>query len=275
MFLGNVIKQKRKDKRLTQGQLAENICRQYVISKIEKHNQAPSIAVLIQLCLKLELTLNDVFSDFSSSENSESNIVLLKLEDQILMDDDVSDGLSELSLLNVENLIDNEKMSFYFLSGWFNLADNALSSQFDMDKLLRLTQTDSYNIYTELAYLVKGMAAETQNDDTHALEYYKMIQDSLQANSLIPNARYEQLSLIFKVLSSFYCRNAEWRQTKKIARRGIELSLEKKSLLNLNHFYNTLITAKKELGEEYEKEKSQEMLLSQILEKSRVLDTNP
>ena len=80
MFLGKIVLDERKKSGMTQTELASGICNQNVISKLEKHNVMPTLSVLIRLCRKLDLTLNDLFSDFASYTDSECHELLIMVE---------------------------------------------------------------------------------------------------------------------------------------------------------------------------------------------------
>ncbi|MEJ6400381.1 helix-turn-helix domain-containing protein [Nicoliella lavandulae] len=59
-ILGSLIQKQRKQRGLSQSELADNICSQGLISLIENKNIAPSLDVIYNLCLKLELKPEDV-----------------------------------------------------------------------------------------------------------------------------------------------------------------------------------------------------------------------
>ncbi|QFR70031.1 helix-turn-helix domain-containing protein [Companilactobacillus paralimentarius] len=75
MFLGSVIYDKRRSLNLTQSDLANGLCNQNTISKMEKHNMTPQMDVLIKICQRLDLSLNDVFSEFSSDSKPEQTFI--------------------------------------------------------------------------------------------------------------------------------------------------------------------------------------------------------
>lgn len=64
MLLGYVIHDKRRSLNLTQKDLAKNLCNQNTISKLEKHNDTPQINVLVKICKRLDLTLNQILVIF-------------------------------------------------------------------------------------------------------------------------------------------------------------------------------------------------------------------
>ncbi len=65
MFLNKTIIKRRKELKISQIELSKGVCTQATISKLEKQGLAPSSDILVKLCKRLNLTLNDVFSDFN------------------------------------------------------------------------------------------------------------------------------------------------------------------------------------------------------------------
>lgn len=252
MFLGNVIREKRKAQKLTQGELAADICGQYIISKLEKHNTAPSLNVLIKLCQKLGITLNDVFSDFNTEVvNSEEHTVLIETERQMLLKTYNGDR-AELDYLSHQELADDDEMRYLFVEGYLDIADNPLSAQFNADSLLRLTKLDTYNVYTELAYLLKGLVAEQQKDNEYAEKYYGIIEMAMQANFLIPNATSLQLLFILKTISNFYVKETKWSAVKPITQRAVDFAQQRASMLFLDELYYNLALAQQATAEDYQ-----------------------
>ncbi|KRM22309.1 helix-turn-helix domain-containing protein [Latilactobacillus graminis] len=86
MFLGQTIHQKRLKKQLTQSELAAGICTQNTISKIEKKNLPPTIPILIKICLRLDLTLNELFTEFNAI-NAASDAGVIAAESALLAGD--------------------------------------------------------------------------------------------------------------------------------------------------------------------------------------------
>lgn len=76
MFLGQLIHQQRLNKQLTQSELAAGICTQNTISKIEKKNLPPTIPILIKICTRLGLTLNELFTEFNALDTASDEGVI-------------------------------------------------------------------------------------------------------------------------------------------------------------------------------------------------------
>ncbi|WP_047999638.1 helix-turn-helix domain-containing protein [Lactiplantibacillus herbarum] len=271
MFLGNVIREKRKAQKLTQGELAEDICGQYIISKLEKHNASPSLNVLIKLCKKLDLTLNDVFSDFSTEVvNSEEHTALVEVEHQILLATYTGDQ-AELTYLSKQKLSNEDEMRYLFIKGYLDITNNPLSAQFDADSLLRLTKLDTYNVYTELAYLLKGLVAEQQADNEYAEKYYGIIEAAMQANFSIPNADSMQLLFVLKTISNFYVKEAKWAAVVPLTKRAIDFAEQEASMLFLDELYYDLALAQREVAEDNQETTEIASVMARVRQNDKLL----
>jgi len=272
MFLGNVIRERRKAQKLTQGELAEDICGQYIISKLEKHNASPSLTVLIKLCKKLDLTLNDVFSEFNAEVvNSEEHTILVEIERQLLLAT-YNDDPAEIAYLSDQKLSREDETRYLFIKGYLNIADNPLSAQFNADSLLRLTKLDTYNVYTELAYLLKGLVAEKQSDNEYAEKYYSIIEAALQANFMIPNANSIQLLFILKTISNFYVQEAKWTAVIPLTKRAISFANQQASMLFLDELYYNLALAQRALAEDDHETAEIARVIAKVRQNSKVTD---
>ncbi|AWE09143.1 hypothetical protein DCE79_18165 [Lysinibacillus sp. 2017] len=65
--IGSTLKNSRKQRGLTQQQLAEGICTQAMISHFEKGESVPSSIVLYELATRLSIDINDFFKDLKPS----------------------------------------------------------------------------------------------------------------------------------------------------------------------------------------------------------------
>jgi transcriptional regulator with XRE-family HTH domain len=72
LLLGEKIAKQRKELKLSQAELAKDICTQATISKIEKRNIAPLTETLSAICIRLGLTLNDVMTEFANNQTADT-----------------------------------------------------------------------------------------------------------------------------------------------------------------------------------------------------------
>lgn len=221
MFLGSVIYDKRRSLNLTQSDLSSGICTQNTISKMEKHNLTPQIDVLIKICRRLDLTLNEVFSDFASDTKVEQGYVLNGIERDVLLNNftEVEERLSLVS----KDVPKREMKRLNFIHSVVFYADNNFEkATFELDKVLQNTRSDNDDIYTLLSYLYK---AKIYNDQKHldmAAYYVKNIEDSLQESFNIANANTVQILFMSNQLVSLLIKLDQPQNALKLAKRALE-----------------------------------------------------
>lgn len=221
MFLGSVIYDKRRSLNLTQNDLSSGICTQNTISKMEKHNLTPQIDVLIKICHRLDLTLNEVFSDFAADARVEQGFVLNGIERDVLLGNfnEIEERLSLIS----KDVPKREMKQLNFIHSVTLYADkNFEKATFELDKVLQDTRSDNDDIYTLLSYLYK---AKIYNDQKHldmAAYYVKTIEDSLQESFNIANANTLQILFMGNQLASLLLEIDQPKKALKMAKRALE-----------------------------------------------------
>ncbi|WP_143462806.1 helix-turn-helix transcriptional regulator [Levilactobacillus enshiensis] len=110
-LLGNKIKQYRKQKNLSQQELAEGICTQATVSLMEKKNKVPSIKIILQICRRLNVSLGDILSGLGSSMDDQFEAI----SQSIRRDDYTTAGelLTKVNMTNVQNSFDRERYHYY------------------------------------------------------------------------------------------------------------------------------------------------------------------
>lgn len=82
MLNGTKILNQRKQLGMSQVQLAEGICTQATLSKMEQKNMAPMTDTLVKICLRLGLTVDDVLTDFDDSTYQKQKALLDQIQIQ-------------------------------------------------------------------------------------------------------------------------------------------------------------------------------------------------
>ncbi|WP_341779611.1 helix-turn-helix transcriptional regulator [Levilactobacillus sp. HBUAS70063] len=110
-LLGNKVKQYRKQKNLSQQELAEGICTQATVSLMEKKNKVPSIKIILQICRRLNISLDDVLSGLGSGLDEQFNCIstAVRREDFAL----AAEMLAKMNMTNVQNGFDRERYHYY------------------------------------------------------------------------------------------------------------------------------------------------------------------
>lgn len=223
MFLGSVIYDKRRSLNLTQSDLANGLCNQNTISKMEKHNMTPQMDVLIKICQRLDLSLNDVFSEFSSDSKPEQTFILDDVEKDVLLNnlDSVEDKLALIQ----DKLKAKDRAQYDFILGVVKFkAGNFELSSFHFDKVLRETKSDDDNIYTLMSYLFKGKIYYRQEHFDEADYYLNLINNSLKENLNVNNANGLEVIFLAKMVGKAYLQIKRFDLAKQISERGLEFA---------------------------------------------------
>lgn len=222
MFLGGVILKRRIDLDMTQKNLADGICNQNVISKIERQNTPPAINNLIQICQKLKLTLNDVYSEFSV-EDRQDRIELLNSISEDIFHGNIQIANEKLTILHHSKLSKNEQIQSLFYEALILSENGNNSPTFALDKLLTLTTNDVYNVFTLLAYILRGKQYLRHGEIDDAKYFYNLVKNETNANVDIPNASVTQKIFICKSLAEFYIKYGERTLAADYIQRGINI----------------------------------------------------
>lgn len=274
LFLGSIIYNKRREMNLTQIELADDICTQNTISKIEKHNIAPTVNILIKICLKLDLTLNDVFSDFSSKTSAKEDSALDVLEKDTLLKNtsNVSERLSSLE----GKLSDNDMKQYELITGVLEYWENNFdASMFTLDKVLQYTKSANDDIYTLLAYLFKGLNYLEQKQNDRAQYYFQMISGACDEEVELKNANELEILFICKTLAGSFVEMKSYQKALEFSQRGLKFAKENHVsyyLDELNYFAALSIVDDKSKKDDYETYNNLSYYLAKVNNNADLLD---
>lgn len=169
---GGIIKKLRKEQKLTQSDLANNICKQATISNIERKNHCNNITILGKICARLNVKLTDILIEYSENNNSKilnevENLCSLGKHSEALnvLENNIKD--------NNEERIETELLAqYYYLKGI-----TLLIAENDIEKSIiyfhrSLNQETPDSIYKILAKSSMGIAFSLKKEYLLAEEYY-------------------------------------------------------------------------------------------------------
>lgn len=235
MFLGSVIYDKRRSLNLTQNDLASGLCNQNTISKMEKHNMTPQIDVLIKICHRLDLTLNDVFSDFSSDVKQEQIFVLDAIEEDVLLNQ-LTDVEQKMTLVK-KSITAKDIAQYDLIQGILAFQHSEFEmSSFNFDKVVQETKSDNDNIYTLMSYLFKGLIYSKQGHLDMAAYYFKIVIDALTENLNVANASGIEILYLCKAIGQGLIDINEFKMALEFSLRGIDYANEN----HLSYFIDEL-----------------------------------
>jgi len=220
--------QTRKKLGYTQATLAEGICTQATISKFEKNGKMISTKILVQLCKRLGLSLNDIFPNEDMNDTGYSQI--LERAEFDLITSDYQDAFKQLELVDFDRLNNPEsKMQYLYVRG-FSLA---LSNQkqddaiFSFEQILNGLDEDHETIYAQLAYVGLGISYANAGDQKRAEFFFSKMPERLShVNQTDTSTVWKVLSMLFYT-GEFYSNVADYETSNTLLENVITRSSER------------------------------------------------
>lgn len=232
---------------MTQIELADGICTQNTISKLEKHNIAPTTNILTSICLRLGLTLNDVFSEFETNFKDENALLYSEIEQDFMLEKN-NEAISKMNVADNINQSNDLLSQYHFCTGFKSFVEQEYQDAlFYMDQVLQQTKNETYDIYTLLAYAIKSMCYEKMDDKEKSSYFLTQVKDSVAESFDIPNANLlQKLFLCYRICLSSISND----DTKEYyANRGIKLNQQNYSVFYMSTFYQIKSINDKKFGE--------------------------
>ncbi|WP_354631329.1 helix-turn-helix domain-containing protein [Levilactobacillus brevis] len=209
----------RKRLHLSQNQLAAGICTQATLSKFERNGKVPSLKILLQLCDRLELTLNDLFP-LNYDEDSVRSRTLEEAEFQLLVEeyDQVRANLAKLG--DPTKGTSTFQLRFYFIRGYVTaLSGGAIADAlYDFSQILNRLDEGHHSMYTLLAYTGMGLAYSQEGDLDAATFYFN------KGASQIHQTTFKNRHNIWRTLNIIYYTGQFLGETGEVARSNDLLS---------------------------------------------------
>lgn len=249
---GDVLKQIRRKRGLSQTALAEGICTQATISLMEKQNRLPKMDILTAICERLNIQPDRIVENEVSGVNDTFNQIIDALTDQEY--DLAKQLISKISIKSLNS--DFDKQRYYYLLGRVQISQDQIDDAiFNFELVLTQFATTSANIY--LAMTTAGMALAYLKRDDHE----RAVRLTDRAVKLIDNKKLigslHQWASINCQIAELYWRLGEPEKALASAQRGIQLCRDRDSLFILDQLYLYVGRAYIAMGE---KEKAKQAL---------------
>ncbi|QBO35454.1 XRE family transcriptional regulator [Periweissella cryptocerci] len=242
MFLGSVIKQRREELHLTQTQLSSGITTQATISELENKNSAPTIKILVAICKRLNLTLNDVVSDFNvhRADDVIQKLNLAEKYSRSLKPDKVKEVIDSIDTKDLST--DEATAFYYFLKGNIALIidQDFDDAQFYYNLVLNAQDKNNPSIYVILAETSIGISY-FRKDDSQKAKYYldKAFHDIMTGDLNLQN-NLSRVQFALTNIGNYYSKIKEFELSKTVLEYGIQLNREFGSINSLDYFYHLL-----------------------------------
>lgn len=206
---GDIFKQIRRKRGLSQTALAEGICTQATISLMEKQNRIPKMNILTALCSRLDITTDEIIeNDDVSMTAIFDQIGRLLAERQF---EAAQDAMQKIKVKNLQNEFDKQR--YYYLLGMLQVQEQQFDEAiFNFELVLTQFSTTSANIY--LAMTTIGMAMA-----------YEKIGSQMQ------------WIVVYEYIAGLYLTLGQPRAALNAAQRGIDICRQMRSMFLLDRYY--------------------------------------
>ena len=238
---GDVLKKIRRKRGLSQTALAEGICTQATISLMEKKNRLPKMNILTAICERLNIPTERIVENSGSGINDQFNTIV---NDLVAGKFEIAtEALNKIPVKKLES--DFDKQRYYYLLGMVQVNSNKIDEAiFSFELVLTQFATTSANIYLAMTTTGMALAYCKRNDPERAARLTDRAVRLIDNKKLIGSLH--QWASIYCQLGELYSNLGNYKDSKDIVERGIELCREHDSLFILDELY--LIRGKDELA---------------------------
>lgn len=241
---GDVLKNIRRKRGLSQTALAEGICTQATISLMEKRNQLPKMNILTAICERLNISIDKIVENTGSGIGEQFNTVI-----DDLLAHQYEQAEADLRKINVKDLeSDFDKQRYYYLLGIAQVnLDEIDEAIFNFELVLTQFATTSANIYLAMTTVGMAIAYYKRNDPERSKRLTDRAVRLIDNKKLIGSLR--QWTTIYNQLAQLYFSLGEYIEAKEVAQRGIDLCRRHDSLFILDELYLLLGKSERALNQ--------------------------
>lgn len=258
LSFGEVIKTIRKQRKLTQKMLSQNICSQSVLSRIENDGEIPNVLVMAQLCQRMGVTIDQVMQ-MHSSEVQHVHELLEQMAYSFFHKDyeKLQTLLERPQLLNHLYLDTDLQLYYYYLGScrFFKDQDHETALE-DLKQGLSYTfRLDKANVSSTEIQLISciGRVYEELKQEDAAKEN---LEYGLQLFYELPPERMSNMAAkIFYNYSHFLYNQQVYPRALEIAKEGITVARKQKSYYYLDELFLLTGLIYEKMGKDVEAKK--------------------
>lgn len=234
-ILGTRMRAYRKARGLSQAALAKDICTQATISLIEKRNKIPSMQILMKLCARLGISINDIIV--------ENNYRLGRMFREIgkaIRERHYRTAEARLDTIKFNTLKENDEFkAYYYFRGEVQLANHRNTDEaiFNFGMLLNQFGGQKQDMYMVMGRLGLGLAyMEKQAFDKADILVEQAVADLAQFEADGLEAIQNQLRVLLNA-ASFFQKRQHATKALKLVDSGIKLSMDNSSFYLLEELF--------------------------------------
>lgn len=229
---GDIFKQIRRKRGLSQTALAEGICTQATISLMEKQNRIPKMNILTALCSRLDITTDEIIeNDDVSMTAIFDQIGRLLAERQF---EAAQDAMQKIKVKNLQNEFDKQR--YYYLLGMLQVQEQQFDEAiFNFELVLTQFSTTSANIYLAMTTIGMAMAYEKIGSQNRALRLVERAMRLIDEKKLTGGQM--QWIVVYEYIAGLYLTLGQPRAALNAAQRGIDICRQMRSMFLLDRYY--------------------------------------
>ena len=235
---GDVLKQIRRKRGLSQTALSEGICTQATISLMEKQNRIPKMNILTAICARLDISVDKIIENDDVSMTAQFDEI-----SSLIVRHDYEEADVRIHNIKVKKLQnDFDKQRYYYLLGILQVSQGEVDDAiFNFELILTQFSTMSANIYWALTTVGMAMAYEKRGNEERALKFLQRAVTLIDEKQLTGGKR--QWIIIYRNIADLYLKLNQTDDAIEIAERGIELCRNDLSMFLLSDYYQIIAQA--------------------------------
>lgn len=161
---------------LSQNELAEGICTQATLSRFENNGKVPNLKILLKLCNRLNLPLNELFPKVGVKHSE--TIEKMNKAEFFLITSEYEQATELLKTIPAEEVKDlHLAMRYHYLKGYVMIFQNypVTDILFLFDQILLEEETEECEIFRLLAYTGSGIIYSREGDPKKAEFYFSRV----------------------------------------------------------------------------------------------------
>lgn len=216
---------KRKKLGLSQKELSNGICTQATLSKFENNGKIPSLKILIQLCNRLDLSLDSIIG--VSDNKSQQVIKQMNKAEFNLIIQEYEDSWEIIKSIDPKDLADDRDamMQYYYLKGYLNVLNDGdlFDAVFDFNRILSELDGRGETIFTFLSFVGMGMVYAKQGDDQKSEYYFSKVFSNIYTMSIDDvNKIWRYINIIF-YCAIYYSERNDLETANALLKYGVKI----------------------------------------------------
>lgn len=225
--IGAKIKSKRLAKKLTQAELAADICTQATISNLENKDRLPTISVLLKITDRLDMEFSEVYA-YTSGKSANHTQIYQKIRDlcRIQKHQEAYDLITTTIQLDQLETNSDIKRYYYYLGitgiiGYGKISDGI----YYFNQALSKKENEQIDYLDISALNGLAIAYDIKNEDDKALNYYQQSLKKLEALPLLIESIKDKIEIakVYYNTAKFYSKIEDYSKAIELCTSGIKL----------------------------------------------------